>query len=199
MNSEFVISSNRKDANKNAVKILEAAKKIFSQKGLDATMEEVALEANVGVGTLYRRFNNKTQLANAVANEVISDIYNEQVGILKSNQSTVDKVYQIFDCYGKITQKYGEIHPMIVELLVTDKGDKEFKETFLSHLKQLYAEVIEHGQKEGVFRDGDPRLYEIFFHNMINPQIVNQVAEIMPLEKVPQFLADLALHGVLKK
>src|SRR3954451_8532477 len=125
MDSEFVISSNRKDANKNAVKILEAAKKIFSKKGLDATMEEVALEANVGVGTLYRRFNNKNQLANAVANEVISDIYNEQAGILQSYLPTVDKVYKIFDCYGKITQKYGEIHPMIVELLVTDKGDKE--------------------------------------------------------------------------
>ena len=180
MDSEFVISSKRKDANKNAVKILEAAKKIFSNKGLDATIEEIALEANVGVGTVYRRFNNKHQLANAVANEVISDIYNEQVGILKSNQPTVDKVYKIFNCYGQITQKYGEIHPMIVELLVTDKGDNEFKETFLSHLKQLYAEVIEHGQKEGVFRDGDPRLYEIFLHNMINPQMVNQFAEISP-------------------
>ncbi|MCQ6279277.1 TetR/AcrR family transcriptional regulator [Bacillus sp. EB600] len=199
MDSEFVISSKRKDANKNAVKILEAAKKIFSQKGLDATIEEVALEANVGVGTVYRRFNNKHQLANAVANEVISDIYNEQAVILQSNQPTVDKVYQIFNCYGQITQKYGEIHPMIVELLVTDKGDNEFKETFLSHLKQLYAEVIEHGQKEGVFRDGDPRLYEIFLHNMINPQMVNQFAAIMPLENVPYFLADLALNGVLKK
>jgi AcrR family transcriptional regulator len=199
MDSEFVISSKRKDANKNAVKILEAAKKIFSQKGLEATIEEVALEANVGIGTVYRRFNNKQQLANAVANEVISDIYNEQAVILQSNQPTVDKVYKIFNCYGQITQKYGEIHPMIVELLVTDKGDNEFKETFLSHLKQLYAEVIEHGQKEGVFRDGDPRLYEIFLHNMINPQMVNQFAEIMPLENVPNFLADLALNGVLKK
>src|SRR5213079_2758471 len=109
MYSEFVISSKRKDANKNAVKILEAAKKIFSNKGLEATIEEVALEANVGVGTVYRRFNNKHQLANAVTNEVISDIYNEQAVILQSNQPTVDKVYKIFNCYGQITQKYGEI------------------------------------------------------------------------------------------
>jgi AcrR family transcriptional regulator len=199
MDSEFIISSKRKDANKNAVKILEAAKKIFAKKGLETTIEEVAQEANVGVGTVYRRFNNKQQLAHAVANEVISEIYNDQVEILKSNQPTVDKIYKIFACYAKITQKYGEIHPMIVELLVTDKGEQEFKETFLSQLKQLYAEVIEHGQKEGIFREGDPRLYEIFFHNMINPQMVNQVAEIIPLENAPYFLADLALNGVLKK
>ncbi|WP_026573066.1 TetR/AcrR family transcriptional regulator [Bacillus sp. UNC438CL73TsuS30] len=199
MDSEFVISSKRKDANKNAVKILEAAKKIFSQKGLETTIEEIALEANVGVGTIYRRFNNKDQLANAVANEVISEIYQEQVDILKSNQPAIDKVYKIFACYGKITQKYGEIHPMIVELLVTDKGDTDFKQTFLSNLKQLYSEAIEHGQKEGVFREGDPRIYEIFLLNMINPQMVNQMAEIIPLENTPYFLADLALNGILKK
>jgi AcrR family transcriptional regulator len=199
MDSEFVISSKRKDANKNAVKILEAAKKIFSIKGLEATIEEVALEANVGVGTVYRRFNNKHQLANAVANEVISEIYHDQVEILQSNLPTVEKVYKIFNCYGKITQKYGEIHQMIVDLLVTDKGETEFKETFLSNLKQLYRDLIEYGQKEGVFREADPRLYELFFINMINPYMVNQVSKIIPLENAPSVLADLAINGVLKK
>jgi AcrR family transcriptional regulator len=199
MDSEFIITSKRKDANKNAVKILEAAKKIFAQKGYNTTIEEVALEANVGVGTVYRRFNNKHQLANAVANEVISEIYEEQVHILKSNQSTVEKVKKVFACYAKITQKYGEIHPIIVDLLVSEKGEEEFKETFLLGLKNLYAEVITNGQKENIFREGDPRLYEIYLQNMINPQIVKQIAEIIPLEETPSFLADLALNGLLKK
>ena len=53
MNREFINSSKRRDANKNAIKILEAAIKIFTQKGYDTTIEEVALEANVGVGTVY--------------------------------------------------------------------------------------------------------------------------------------------------
>ena len=199
MESQFIINSNRKDANKNAVKILEAAKKIFAQKGYDTTIEEIALEAEVGVGTVYRRFNNKHQLANAVANDVISEIYEEQVHILKSNQSTVEKVEKVFACYAKITKKYGEIHHMIVDLLVSEKGDEEFKETFLLGLKNLYTEVIKNGQKENIFRDGDPRLFEIFLHNMINPQMVNQISKIIPLEETPSFLADLALNGLLKK
>ena len=199
MDSEFIISSKRKDANKNAVKILEAAKKIFAQKGFDTTIEEVALEANVGVGTVYRRFNNKHQLANAVANEVISEIYEEQVQILKSNQSTVEKVKKVFACYAKITQKYGEIHPMIVDLLNSKEGEEEFKETFLLGLKNIYTEIITNGQKEGIFREGDPRLYEIFLQNMINPQMVKRIAEIMPLEEATSFLGDLALNGLLKK
>ena len=135
MNNEFIISSKRRDATKNAIKILEAAKKIFAQKGLDTTVEEVALEANVGRGTVYRRFNNKQQLANAVANEVIAEIYEEQLQILKSDQSTVEKVKKVCAGYAKITQKYGEIHPMIVDLLNSKEGEEEFKETFLLGLK----------------------------------------------------------------
>ncbi len=199
MNSEFINTSKRIDANKNAIKILEAAIKIFAQKGYDTTIEEVALEANVGVGTVYRRFQNKHQLANAVANEVISEIYEEQVKILKSTLSTIEKVKQVFACFAKITFKYGEIHPMIVDLLVSKESEEEFKETFLLGLKNLYAEIITNGQKEGIFRDGDPRLYEIFLQNMINPQVVNQISKIIPLEETNDFLADLALNGLLRK
>lgn len=199
MKSEFIITSKRIDANKNAVKILEAAKKIFAQKGYDTTIEEVALEANVGIGTVYRRFSNKRQLANAVANEVISEIYEKQVQILTSNQSTVEKVKKIFACYAEITHKYREIHPMIVDLLVSEENEEDFKETFLLGLKNLYAEIIMNGQKENIFKEGDPRLYEIFLQHMINPQVVNQISKIIPLEETPSFLADLALNGLLKK
>ena len=157
------------------------------------------MEADVGVGTVYRRFKNKQQLANAVANEVISEIYEDQEQILKSDFSAVEKVQQIFACYAKITQKYGQIHPMIVELLVSEEGDTEFRNTFLQSLNKLYAETINTGQKEGVFREGDPRVYEIFLQNMINPFIIKQIAELMPLKETPYFLADLALNVLLKK
>ena len=34
---------------------------------------------------------------------------------------------------------------------------------------------------------------------MINPQMVKQIAEILPLEEAASFLAELALNGLLKK
>ena len=88
---------------------------------------------------------------------------------------------------------------MIVDLLNSKEGEEEFKETFLLGLKNIYAEIITNGQKEGIFREGDPRLYEIFLQNMINPQMVKRIAEIMPLEEATSFLGDLALNGLLKK
>ena len=197
MDSKFIITGKRKDANQNANEILQSATAVFAKKGFDATIEEVAQKANVGVGTVYRRFKNKKQLARAVANEVITEIYKEQTEIVQSNLSTIEKVQETFACYTKITEKYGQIHEMIVDLLVTHIGDEAFKETFLSNLKTLYTEIVIAGQKEGTFPAGNPNLYVIYLQNMINPYVVNQISKIIPLEHTPSFLAELALNGLL--
>ena len=52
----------RRDAERNRRRILAAAAAVFSRRGLDATLDEVAREAGVGVGTVYRRFPDKESL-----------------------------------------------------------------------------------------------------------------------------------------
>ena len=60
----------RADAQKNRAKILEAAERLFASKGLaDVSMDDVAAEAQVGKGTLYRRFGDKSGLAAALLDE----------------------------------------------------------------------------------------------------------------------------------
>lgn len=56
----------RRDAEVNLSRILAAARDVFAEEGYDASMEGIALRAEVGVGTLYRRFPNKADLLNAV-------------------------------------------------------------------------------------------------------------------------------------
>ncbi len=52
----------RKDAERNRPRILHAAAEVFTQRGLDATLDDVARQAGVGVGTVYRRFPDKESL-----------------------------------------------------------------------------------------------------------------------------------------
>lgn len=52
--SELSMPHNRKDAAPNKLKVLSAAYKVFALKGYDATMEKIAKEAEVGVGTVHR-------------------------------------------------------------------------------------------------------------------------------------------------
>jgi AcrR family transcriptional regulator len=56
----------RADALRNEDAVLEAAKAVFTESGVDATVREIAARAGVGVGTLYRRFPKRSDLIAAV-------------------------------------------------------------------------------------------------------------------------------------
>ena len=56
----------RKDAERNRQRILLAAAEVFTERGLEATLDDVARHAGVGVGTVYRRFPDKAALADAL-------------------------------------------------------------------------------------------------------------------------------------
>src|SRR3954470_13070544 len=59
----------RADAERNRSRILAAASELFAQRGLDASMPELAERAGVGVGTVYRAFPDKDHLLGAVMAE----------------------------------------------------------------------------------------------------------------------------------
>ena len=56
----------RADAIRNRERVLEAAKVVFSSGGAEASLEAVAREADVGIGTLYRHFPTREALYEAV-------------------------------------------------------------------------------------------------------------------------------------
>jgi AcrR family transcriptional regulator len=64
--AETVTRPLRRDAELNLERILAAARDVFAECGFDASMEQVASRAGVGVGTLYRRFPNKERLVIAI-------------------------------------------------------------------------------------------------------------------------------------
>ncbi len=60
----------RSDAARNRLRVLAAAERLFATRGAaGVTMDEVAAEAGVGKGTLYRRFGDKGGLAVALLDE----------------------------------------------------------------------------------------------------------------------------------
>jgi AcrR family transcriptional regulator len=59
----------RADARRNREAVIEAAKNLFADQGLDAQMPDVAKAAKVGVGTVYRHFPAKEDLIASLAEE----------------------------------------------------------------------------------------------------------------------------------
>ena len=60
----------RADAERNRIRLIEAAKATFAEKGADASLEEIARVAGVGIGTLYRHFPTRDVL--------IGDVYRNE-------------------------------------------------------------------------------------------------------------------------
>lgn len=55
----------RADARRNRERIIDAARQVFAEQGLDASLNEVARRAGVGVATLFRRFPTREGLITA--------------------------------------------------------------------------------------------------------------------------------------
>jgi AcrR family transcriptional regulator len=63
---EFTDRKPRADARRNRERILEVAKQEFTRSGANASLEEIAKQAGVGPGTLYRHFPTRDTLIQAV-------------------------------------------------------------------------------------------------------------------------------------
>ncbi|MGW1210899.1 TetR/AcrR family transcriptional regulator [Streptomyces sp. NPDC002499] len=64
----------RRDAELNRRRLLAAGREVFRDRGLTATLDDVARHAGLGVGTAYRHFANKEELVDAVFEDMIDRV-----------------------------------------------------------------------------------------------------------------------------
>src|ERR1700680_1105959 len=66
MNAPDAARPLRADAQRNRARLLDVAEVVFASKGIAASTEEIAREAGVGIGTVFRHFPTKEALLEAV-------------------------------------------------------------------------------------------------------------------------------------
>jgi AcrR family transcriptional regulator len=64
----------RRDAERNRKRILDAARALVAEHGLDVSHDDIAKAADVGVGTVYRRFPDKQDLFDELLAEQVADL-----------------------------------------------------------------------------------------------------------------------------
>jgi AcrR family transcriptional regulator len=118
----------RADAVRNHERVLEAAKAVFSAGGPDASLEAVARQAGVGIGTLYRHFPTREALFEAVYRREVEQLVDlaEQ---LKADPSPANALRQWLRCN--------------VELVATKKGMLAALELAAHGASALYAYSFE--------------------------------------------------------
>ncbi|REE55381.1 TetR family transcriptional regulator [Paenibacillus taihuensis] len=84
--------SERRDAAENRQRILNAALRLFEQHGVEqVSMNQIATEAQIGPGTLYRRYRNKSELCLDLIKDNLVMVFEDIEEYLEQNRSASPK------------------------------------------------------------------------------------------------------------
>lgn len=74
----------RADAQRNRDRLLATAKTAFADKGADASLEEIARDAGVGIGTLYRHFPTRDALIEALYSAEVEQLVQSADALMRA-------------------------------------------------------------------------------------------------------------------
>ncbi|MFC4619560.1 TetR/AcrR family transcriptional regulator [Camelliibacillus cellulosilyticus] len=78
----------RRDAAENRQRILDTASRLFEQNGVEqVSMNQIAMEAGIGPGTLYRRYRNKGELCLDLIKDNVVLCFEDIEAYLEDNQT----------------------------------------------------------------------------------------------------------------
>lgn len=136
----------RQDAARNRERVLAAADAVFAERGLEATLADVAEQAGVGVGTIYRRFADKGTLIAALLDDKIA-----AVTATVADSAAADSGW---DGFCRLLSGLSEqllADRALTEILTTDYG-RESAPRLLAALKPAATRLIKRAQAEGALR-----------------------------------------------
>jgi len=127
----------RVDAERNRRRLLDAALELFSERGLDVGVGEIAARAGVGRGTLFRNFASKEDLIAAIVGErmreaaasgrelldapdpeeALFEFLQQMVGQQQSDRALFDAVHDTFLANSEIAAAYAELVGVIEQLV----------------------------------------------------------------------------------
>jgi len=97
----------RRDATRNRERVLGAARALFASKGVTCvTMEEIAREAGVGKGTLYRRYPHKGLLCQALLDEPTRGLQAEVLEALRGEEDPLEGLRWFLGRLARFTEEH---------------------------------------------------------------------------------------------
>lgn len=151
-------------------RIIEAAILEFSEKGFEnANTNRIAREANISVGSLFKYFNNKTDLFLYIVKLAEAELESQIHGVLSMEKDFFDTVDMILS----LIHEYSKTDKALVRLYheMTSIGQSSLVETVVSTLEKVagseYKTMIKDAQDRGEIRaDVDPAVVAFVLDNI---------------------------------
>ena len=137
----------RRDAERNRQRILLAASEVFTTRGLQATLDDVARQAGVGVGTVYRRFSDKESLIDALFEARLESVVAIAEQALGEPDSWTGLVNLLEGAAAELTGDRGLRQIFMFATYGRDRVDLA-----RSRMQPVVTRVVERAQREGTVR-----------------------------------------------
>jgi AcrR family transcriptional regulator len=137
----------RRDAQRNRDALLAAARQLFCDHGLEAPLEEVARQAGVGIGTLYRHFPSRVDLLDAVLADAV------QAHVDAAEQAlAIDDPWDGFAFYLEETGRLQAADRGLNDAMGMRFPRAATVEAVKARMFDLVAQVVERAQRSGQLR-----------------------------------------------
>jgi AcrR family transcriptional regulator len=140
----------RADAQRNVGALLEAAKSVFAQSGVDAPAKEIADLAGVGVGTLYRHFPQRSDLVKAVFQRAVDACADAAPALAAANEPRA----ALEQWLRRYTEFVGTKRGLAAALHSGDPAYGALPGYFMQHLEPALTSLLDAAVASGEIRPG---------------------------------------------
>lgn len=169
MNCSFILKRRQKiprseEANQRLreeqrARILEGARKVFAQKGMAATMAEVAAAAGVSQGLAYRYFDSKEAIFEELLEQAVQAGLAATARLMEMPGTPGERLTFLIERTWNGRRERPELYELMYQLLhdqsVPDSLRKLVEKQGLAFIEAIRKLIVE-GQASGEIAEGDP-------------------------------------------
>jgi len=185
-------------------KILEAAVKVFAQKGFfNAKVSEIAKEARVADGTIYLYFKNKDDILIHLFEEEMEKIIRGMRERLRASAHPVEKLKIFIRTHLGLVERNPAMAEVIqVELRQSNKFMKDYDNRKFHEYLNILADIVREGQQQGLIRQNllPSVAKRVIFGALdeISTYWVFSRRRNKALEEVANQVCEILIHGLIE-
>jgi TetR/AcrR family transcriptional regulator len=151
-------------------KIFEAAMTEFAEHGYEsANINNIAENAGVSIGSMYKYFINKEELYLTIVHFCVEKLKSILDGVICSEDTLTEKIEKIIRAIQVYSRSNFSLNKIYNQM--TTEGHSELVWELVSGMEgvtaELYAELIEEAKESGEIRkDVDSKLFAFFLDNL---------------------------------
>lgn len=192
------METNAKSSKRQA--IIEAGVKVFSQKGFhDTRMEEIAVAAGIGKGTIYEYFTSKSHLFQEIMAASVNTYYASLTAIDIDALTIRERIQFLLTGHLRFCIENKELTRIVFwDVEIMDEELKEWGNNMRKEKQLRMNELINQGIARGEIRELDPQLLTLLitgtFAAFWAPIAIDEMA--IDAETTAQQITDIIFNGI---